>query len=168
MKRVWAARAAVSFGGHTNTLPRSVEIVAEGERKICAVIIGYVIRMGRIETRENGRHENANRTRELDPLAVTGTRPAWILFSARHDDEAIRELHATLTMTPDDALAHWFLGFSFIGEGKSEHAIAPLERAVFLSHGSPGAMGVLARAYGHAGRRSDAPRLIGELNRRRQ
>lgn len=119
-----------------------------------------------------GRTEEAmewsKRARELDPLAVTGTRLAWILFSARRYDEAIRELHAKLAVTPDDASALWFLGFSLIGEGKPEDAIPPLERAASLSHGSPGAIGVLARAYGHAGRRSDALRLIEELKRRRQ
>lgn len=119
-----------------------------------------------------GRTEEAmewsKRARELDPLAVTGTDLAWILFSARRYDEAIRELHATLAVTPDDAVAHWFLGFSLIGKGKPQDAIPPLERAVSLSHRSPGAIGVLARAYGHAGRRSDTLRLIAELNRRRQ
>ena len=119
-----------------------------------------------------GRTEEAmewsKRGRELDPLAVTGTDLAWILFSARRYDEAIRELHAILAVTPDDALAHWYLGFSFIGEGKPQDAIPPLERAVSLSHGSPGVIGILARAYGHAGRRSDALRLIAELSRRRQ
>src|SRR5262249_51373091 len=82
--------------------------------------------------------------------------------------EAIRELHAALAVTPDDATALWFLGFSLIGQGKPQDAIPPLEQAVSISHGSPGVIGVLARAYGHAGRRSDALRLIDELNRRRQ
>jgi TolB-like protein/DNA-binding winged helix-turn-helix (wHTH) protein/Flp pilus assembly protein TadD len=119
-----------------------------------------------------GRTEEAmewsRRARELDPLAVTGVDLAWILFSARRYDEAIREMHATLAVTPDDALALWFLGFSFIGEGKPQDAIPPLERAVAISHESPGAIGILARAYGHAGRRSDAFRLIHDLERRRQ
>lgn len=50
-----------------------------------------------------------------------------------------------------------------LGEGKPEDAIPPLERAVFLSHGSPGAIGVLARAYGRAARRSDAFRQIAPI-----
>jgi TolB-like protein/DNA-binding winged helix-turn-helix (wHTH) protein/Flp pilus assembly protein TadD len=124
----------------------------------------WLLAEGRIEEAM----EWSKRARELDPLAVTGKDLAWILFSARRYDEAIRELHATLTVTPDDASALWFLGFSLIGEGKPEDAIVPLERAVSLTHGSPGAMGVLARAYGHAGRRSDAFRLIEELKRRQQ
>jgi tetratricopeptide (TPR) repeat protein len=119
-----------------------------------------------------GRTEEAmewsKRARELDPLAVTGIDLGWILFSARRYDEAIREMHATLAVTPNDALALWFLGFSFIGEGRPQDAIPPLERAVSISHESPGVIGVLARAYGHAGRRSDALRLIHDLERRQQ
>ena len=119
-----------------------------------------------------GRTEEAmewsKQARELDPLSINGTSLAWILFSARRYDEAIRELHATLAVAPDDAQALWFLGFSLIGEGKPKDAIPPLERAVSISHGSPGAIGVLARAYGHAGRREEALRLIDQLNRRRQ
>ena len=120
------------------------------------------------EGRTDEAMEWSKRARELDPLAINGTGLAWILFSARRYDEAIRELHAHLAVTPDDAIALWFLGFSLIGKGKPEDAIPPLERAVSLSDGSPGAIGVLARAYGHAGRRSDALRLIEELKRRRQ
>ena len=119
-----------------------------------------------------GRTEEAmewsKQARELDPLGVTGTDLAWILFSARRYDEAIRELHARLAVKPDDALALWYLGFSLVGEEKPQEAIPPLEKAVSISHGSPGAMGVLARAYGHAGRRADALRLINELKQRRQ
>jgi TolB-like protein/DNA-binding winged helix-turn-helix (wHTH) protein/Flp pilus assembly protein TadD len=119
-----------------------------------------------------GRTEEAmewsKRARELDPLAVTGTDLAWILFSAHRYEEAIRELHATLAVRPDDALALWYLGFSFVGKGSPQDAIPPLERAVSISDGSPGAIGVLARAYGHAGRRSEALRLIDGLSRRRQ
>ncbi len=119
-----------------------------------------------------GRTEEAmewsKHARELDPLAVTGTELAWILFAARRYDEAVRELHATLAVDPDDALALWFLGFTLVAEGKPQDAIPPLERAVSISHGSPGAIGVLARAYGHAGRRAEALRLINELKRRGQ
>jgi len=119
-----------------------------------------------------GRTEEAmqwsRRARELDPLAVTGADGAWVLFCARRYDEAISELHATLAVRPNDAVAFWYLGFSLIGEGRPQDAIPPLERAVSITHGSAGVIGVLARAYACAGRRSEALRLIDELNRRRQ
>ena len=42
------------------------------------------------------------------------------------------------------------------------------KKAVSVSPGSPAATGVLIRAYAHAGRRSDALRLVADLNRRRK
>jgi pentatricopeptide repeat protein len=41
-----------------------------------------------------------------------------------------------------------------------------LEKARSLSGGSPAVIGVLVRAYAHAGRRTDALRLLDELKRR--
>jgi TolB-like protein/Tfp pilus assembly protein PilF/DNA-binding winged helix-turn-helix (wHTH) protein len=111
--------------------------------------------------------EWANRARELDPL-VPSTNLAWILFQARRYDEAARELHATLALTPDDPLALWHLGFVLVGEGKPADAIPVLEKALAISYGSPGVKGVLVRAYAGAGKRKDALRLLEELKRQRQ
>ena len=118
-----------------------------------------------------GRTEEAiawcQRARELDPLG-TGTDMGWILFQARHYDEAIRELRSAVAVAPDDAYAHWFLGFALIANGQPNEAIASLEKARSLSGGSPPVIGVLARAYAHAGRRTEALRLVDELKRRQQ
>jgi TolB-like protein/DNA-binding winged helix-turn-helix (wHTH) protein/Tfp pilus assembly protein PilF len=111
--------------------------------------------------------EWAKRARELDPL-IPGTNLSWILFQARRYDEAVRELHAALAVTPDDASALWFLGFVLIAEGKPVDAIPVLEKAVSVSRGSPGVRGVLVRAYANAGRRKDALRVLQGLRRQRQ
>jgi len=42
------------------------------------------------------------------------------------------------------------------------------EKALLISDRSPGIIGVLIRAYAHAGRRTEALRLVDELKRRRQ
>jgi lipopolysaccharide biosynthesis regulator YciM len=47
-------------------------------------------------------------------------------------------------------------------------AIPVLEKAVSLSDRSPGIIGVLVRAYAHAGRRADALRLLAELKKRQK
>src|SRR5262249_9221516 len=49
------------------------------------------------------------RARELDPLGISGNWIGWIMFNARHYDDAIRELHSGLAVYPDDAMTHWFL-----------------------------------------------------------
>ena len=120
-----------------------------------------------------GRTEEAlawsRRARELDPLAgVVGTEVGWILFAAHRYGEAIHELRSVLAVRPDDAYALWNLGLALIANGQAEDAIPVLEKAVSVSDRSPGVIGVLVRAYAYAGRRTEALRLLAELNRRKQ
>jgi TolB-like protein/DNA-binding winged helix-turn-helix (wHTH) protein/Flp pilus assembly protein TadD len=108
------------------------------------------------------------RARELDPLGETSTGVAWILFQARRYEDAIRELRSVLAVHPGSASAHVFLGFALIGKGKPEEAIPELERTVSLMHRSAGSVEMLSAAYGYAGQRAEAVRLIEELKRRRE
>jgi TolB-like protein/DNA-binding winged helix-turn-helix (wHTH) protein/Flp pilus assembly protein TadD len=110
----------------------------------------------------------ARRGRELDPFAVSGNDIGWILFHARRYDEAIHELRSVLAVRPDEPFALWDLGFVLIANRQPEQAIPVLEKAVSVSDRSPGVIGVLIRAYAHAGRRTDALRLLAELKRRKQ
>jgi TolB-like protein/Tfp pilus assembly protein PilF len=110
----------------------------------------------------------SRRARELDPLGASGTQIGWILFHSRRYDEAIRELRSLLAVRPDDIGIQWFLSFALIGNGQSEEAIPVLERMVSTMHRSPGSIELLATAYAHTGRRTEALRLINELKRRRQ
>jgi len=110
----------------------------------------------------------ARRSRELDPLAVSGDSIGWILFQAHRYREAIQEFRSVLAVRPDEATALWYLGFALTANGQPEEAIPLLEKAISISDRSPGVIGVLIRAYAHAGRRTDALRLLAELKRRRQ
>ena len=107
------------------------------------------------------------RARELDPVMVGGGSVAWILFQAHRYDDSIRESRSALAVKPDSASNLAGLGFALIANNKAADAIPVLEKALSLSPGSPAATGVLIRAYAHAGRRSDALRLLAELKRRR-
>jgi pentatricopeptide repeat protein len=106
------------------------------------------------------------RARELDPLGAgsslgsPGIIKGFILFHARRYDEAIRELQSD---NPD----HWFLGLALIANGQPDEAIPVLEKALGTDR-DPAVMGVLVRAYAHAGRRDKALRLLDELKRRQQ
>ncbi|MGO9084975.1 MAG: tetratricopeptide repeat protein, partial [Candidatus Sulfotelmatobacter sp.] len=109
----------------------------------------------------------AQRARDLDPLGAAGdllgfpgiTR-GWILFHARHYDEAIRQLRSD---DPD----HWYLGMALIANGQPDEAITVLEKALGPDR-NPAVMGVLVRAYAHAGRREEGLRLLDELKRRQR
>ncbi len=122
-----------------------------------------------------GRTEEAlawsRRARELDPIGITGHTMGWILFQSHHYDEAIRELRSDLEVHQDDASTYWscwFLGFALIANGQPDEAIPVLEKALALSERNPAVIGVLVRAYAHAGRRTEALRLLDELKRRQQ
>jgi pentatricopeptide repeat protein len=110
----------------------------------------------------------AHRARELDPLGNSSTFIGYILFEARHYDEGIQSMRGVLQVHPDDAAAHWYLGFSLIAKDRAEEAIPVLEKAVSLTDRGPGAIGVLIRAYAHAGRRDHALKLLEELKKRSQ
>jgi len=112
--------------------------------------------------------EWVQRARELDPLGGAGITPVggvaitngFILFYARRYDEAIRELR-------NDDPDHWYLGLALIANGQPDEAIPVLEKALGPDR-NPMVMGVLVRAYAHAGRRSEALHLVDELKRRQQ
>ncbi|KAA6457236.1 tetratricopeptide repeat protein [Acidobacteria bacterium AB60] len=104
---------------------------------------------------------------ELDPLNVNGlVGDGFLFFLARRYDDSLQILNEALAVKPDDAVAHWFLGYNLIAKGQPQQAIPELERAVILSDRSPAVLGVLIRAYAHAGRRADALRILDELKRR--
>ncbi len=108
----------------------------------------------------------AGRGRELDPLSVSGTNIGWFLFQSRRYDDAEHELRSVLAIDSDDANALWYLGFVLLAKNQPEAAIPLLEKALSVSNRSPAVIGVLIRAYAHAGRRSDALRLLAEMKRR--
>jgi TolB-like protein/DNA-binding winged helix-turn-helix (wHTH) protein/Flp pilus assembly protein TadD len=108
------------------------------------------------------------RGRELDPLSVSGAAIAWILFLSHRYDESIHESRSVLAVQADSGDALSDLGFALIANNQPEDAIPVLEKAATVSNRSPAVIGVLIRAYAHAGRRSDALRLLAELQTRRK
>ena len=120
----------------------------------------------------HGRTEEAlaweRRGRELDPVTVHGTDVGWILFCSRRYDDAIREYRNVLAFKPDALGALSQLGMTLTLKGQPEQAIPLLEKALSVSARSPDIVAALIVADSHAGRRSDALRLLAELKRRKQ
>jgi TolB-like protein/Tfp pilus assembly protein PilF len=108
------------------------------------------------------------RAREIDPLAESGGGIGWILFQSHRYDQSIRELRSSLAVDPDDSGVLTYLGFVLVANNQAGDAIPVLEKAISLSKGSPAAIGVLIRAYAHAGRRADALQLLAELQKNRK
>ncbi len=110
----------------------------------------------------------ARRARELDPLGITGNSMGWLLFMTHHYEESIQELKSDVAVHPEDGSTYWFLGFALIANDQAKEAIPVLEKAVALSQRSPAVMGVLIRAYAHAGRRAEGLGLLAELRQRQK
>jgi TolB-like protein/Tfp pilus assembly protein PilF len=106
--------------------------------------------------------------RALDPVGVSGGSVSWIAFQSHRYDDAIRESRSALAVQPESAGNLLNLGFALIANNQPGDAVPVLEKAHTLSPGSPAVMGVLIRAYAHAGRRSDAVRLLDELKQRKK
>ncbi|HEX4169683.1 MAG TPA: winged helix-turn-helix domain-containing protein [Bryobacteraceae bacterium] len=108
----------------------------------------------------------ARRGKVLDPIGVSGLEGGWVLFCARRYDEAIHEMRALLAVRPDLGKPRLYLGFALIGKGRPALAAVELEKVASMTNRSPGALEVLAMAYGFAGRGTDALRVLDELKRR--
>jgi TolB-like protein/DNA-binding winged helix-turn-helix (wHTH) protein/Flp pilus assembly protein TadD len=119
----------------------------------------------------HGRVEEAlawgRRGRELDPVGFTGDM-VWSLMLARRQNDAIQEARNVLAVKPEEAFTLWGLGWALIFNNQAQEAIPVLEKAISITHRSPGVMGALVWAYARAGRRTDALRLLEELKKRQR
>ena len=113
----------------------------------------------------------ANRARELDPFSLEiSAQRGFVLENARRYPEAIEQLQSIIVMDPNNYSAHWYLGNIYAVNSQFEEAIAAAEKAAALSDRAPGSLGVLGMAYGLAGRKDEANKVLNELlelNRRR-
>jgi pentatricopeptide repeat protein len=145
-------------------LTRAVELKPNDSAALVG-FSGWLVTQGRLDEAL----EWIRRARDLDPSGVSGADIGEVLFHAHRYAEAIREEQIALAVNPNSATENWFLGFALVANGQAEEAIIVLEKALSLSGGeSPGVIGVLIRAYAHAGRRDDALRLLGELKQRQR
>jgi tetratricopeptide (TPR) repeat protein len=112
---------------------------------------------------------HARRAREIDPLNMDRTvHLGWLLYHARRYDEAIREFQTVLDVEPDHPSALWFRGFALIESSRLDEAVETLEHLVHVWERNPAALGLLARAYGSAGRRAEARDIVSELQTRQR
>ena len=104
------------------------------------------------------------RAQELDPLSLPiNMAVGWVLQTARKNDESIEQLRKTLEMDPNFALAHHRLGLVYEQQGKYGEAIVEFKQVVNLLGRKPLGLAALARAYALEGQRSEAQKLIAEL-----
>lgn len=121
---------------------------------------GYLMSRGRVDESIAA----SNRARELDPFSLAiSVQRGFLLENARRYDEAIEQLRAVIAMDPGHYQAYWFLGHTYAANNQLAEAIAASEKAVELSERAPGALGMLGLAYGLAGKKTEATKILNEL-----
>jgi TolB-like protein/DNA-binding winged helix-turn-helix (wHTH) protein/Tfp pilus assembly protein PilF len=114
-----------------------------------------------------GREEEAilegQKSLDLDPRSLIINTEAGLpyLYSGRYD-EALQHFHKALELDSNFALAHHDIGWVLEAQGKYPEAIAEFERAVQISDVAA-LWSSLGHAYGAAGRRQDALRVLQRL-----
>jgi len=116
-----------------------------------------------------GRHqeslEESKLAQELDPFSlIINAGWAYRLYHARQYVEAVEQCQKTLKLDPSFAVARWYLGLAYEGQGMYSQAISEFENALRL----PGLfrhsmISSLGHASAKAGRKGEAQKLIAEL-----
>jgi DNA-binding winged helix-turn-helix (wHTH) protein/TolB-like protein/lipoprotein NlpI len=102
----------------------------------------------------------AKRAQEIDPLSLwTNSNIGFVSYLARHYDEAILASHKTLELDPNFAVAHMIIGLSYVQKKMYDEGISELQKA----KANPDSRALLAYAYGLAGKRSEARKILDEL-----
>lgn len=100
---------------------------------------------------------------KLDPLDDSiNNYIGWHYIHARKFDRAIAQLEKTLADNPDFYLGRVTLGMAYLQKAEFGKGIVELTKAVD-SHRLPTVLGFLGHAYGKAGQRENALRIIEEL-----
>ena len=103
---------------------------------------------------------------QLDPLSpfIHGLASLTYMIPERFE-LALRSACQAVDLQPDYLFGQWAKGLSFCLLGRNEEAVETLEQVVATSR-APIFVGLLGTAYGRAGRRNDALRLLNELETR--
>jgi serine/threonine-protein kinase len=118
----------------------------------------YLAEMGRLDDALAG----IRRAQELDPLSlIINSELGRVLFLMRRYDDAIVQYRKTLEMDRNFAVAHLFLGRAYQEKQMYPEALAEFEQGRAL--GGPIPVLQIASGYARSGRRSEAQKLLAEL-----
>jgi len=115
-----------------------------------------------------GRFEEAlpewNRARELEPLSMTiNTMIGYHYYFERQYDQAAKQLRTTLDMAPNFAIAHFGLGSVYLEKPTPGDGMSEFQRAVALEEDNPRYIAGLGLAYARVGKRSEASKILSDL-----
>ena len=105
----------------------------------------------------------AKRSVAIDPLSpLINMNAGWTYFTAGLMEEAREQAAKMIEIEPEFYGAYWINGAIYLTEGKYEEAIGELKKGVELG-GHQTLLADLGSAYGLAGRKEEAERVLNEL-----
>jgi tetratricopeptide (TPR) repeat protein len=103
--------------------------------------------------------------KELEPLEpAPPTHLGWALYYSRRFDESIEEYRRVIAADPDFSLSYLWLPMSLLAKGSWGEAISTIKKFVDLSGGSVIGLSVLGSAYGFAGMKDEALKILERLD----
>jgi tetratricopeptide (TPR) repeat protein len=106
------------------------------------------------------------RAEELDPLSLAiNTTHGYLLYLARDNDAAVAQLHKTLEIDANFAVAHMYLGRVYAQKKMFAPAIEEFQKADHLSRGEPYYRAWLAYGYAISGKAVEARKVLKELKK---
>jgi eukaryotic-like serine/threonine-protein kinase len=106
----------------------------------------------------------SRQAQQLDPLSIwTQITSGYVFYFARRYDEAVAQCGKALEWDSNAAGAYDCLGASYLAKGMNQQAIASSLKASDLANNDPARLVGLGRAYGLAGRKSDARKVLEQL-----
>ena len=123
----------------------------------------FLASMGRID---EARAE-LSRAQELDPLSLgIQSNMAMISYFARRYDDALQQLQKVLALDPKFPVPYWAIGMCYEQLKKYPEAVAQFQMGIELSGRGSNGIASLAHAYGLAGKRVEAQKILAELSAR--
>src|SRR5437016_4361871 len=123
----------------------------------------FLASLGRVE---EARAE-LKRAQELDPLSLLVQANSGVIsYFGRQYDQAIQELRQINRLDPKFSVPYWGLGLCYEQMGVYEEAVTQLQKAIDLSGRGANGIASLGHAYGLAGRRGEALKILLELEER--
>jgi len=104
--------------------------------------------------------------RQLDPAFPLRCQDrAGLYYHLRNYRELVQAGQEAVELNPGEWSGHYFLGVGYFGSGKKSEAISEFQKAIDLSENDTDTVAALAFAYTVVGRRADARKILGELQR---
>jgi serine/threonine protein kinase/Flp pilus assembly protein TadD len=123
----------------------------------------FLVSLGRIDEAR----VQLSQAQELDPLSLLiQSNAGMISYFARQYDDAVERLNKVLELDPKFPVPYWGLGMCYEQKKKYAEALAYFQKGIELSGRGANDIASLGHAYGLAGRRAQAEKILIELKQR--